>query len=906
MIDVRFDLENAVREWKKEFRKQETLDDGALADMELLLRDAYHAQRRRGLDEDEAFRAAVALVGPASSIAFEYEKNRAVNINRRSPFRPTRFMPALVGNSLKVAWRRILRQKGYSFLNVAGTAAGLTCVILIALYVRHELSYDRYHPGADRIYRVASQSHIQGLGDSTRSPVALAPALAAEFPEIAAAARIMKSSEQFVRDAEKTEALRESRIYFADPEIFAVLSIPLAAGDPRTALAAPNSIVISARTAAKYWGGADPLNKTIVLTDTRPFGPSRAPVEATYRITGVFRDIPAHSHLQADFIGSLSSSADMRSPRWDFRVVMTYLKTRDGSDPRALQAKIDDYARRKAAEERGGEAASASLPTLFLQPIASIHLHSHLVGEAEPNGDAGTVALFSIVALLILIVAGVNYVNLATARAGLRAREVGIRKVVGSSRGRLVRQFLVESGLMTLAAFGLALVSAVLLLPYFRELTGREIRPAALLHPLFLVSLPIGILLFSLLAGIYPALVLSSPRPSDVLKRASEPGRRGRKLRAVLIVFQFAVGLILSISTLVIVKQMRYIRTADPGFDKEQVLLIHNGRILGPRISAFKEALAGDPNVSSVTAASNLPVPSFSYADGIILEGQAEASEPYVVDVFLVDTDYIRTMGMTLIQGRNFSKDLPTDRHTAIINEAMARRFGWTTPLGMRFRKTHDAHDGGESPLYTVVGVVKDFHYESFRNPIQPAVFYLEDDSGFVAARLRAKNVSSAVESVRRAWNGLAPGWPFEYSFMDERFDSLYKAELKTGRILAAFAILAGLISGLGLFGLAAFMAERRTREIGIRKVLGASVRESVVLLIKEFAVLVVLANLLAAPLAYVLNRKWLQGFAYRTNIGIDVFIAAGIFSLLLAVLTVSYQSLKAALADPVDSLKYE
>jgi len=909
-----FDLEKSIQAWKRSFQKQETFEDGTIADLEAHLRDIIDVLKREGMAEDEAFREAVARIGEAESLAAECGKVREYRLDLRRPWRPSRFMPALLGNYLKVALRSLKRHKGYAFMNIAGLAAALTCVLLILLYVRHELSYDRYHPDARRIYRVVGRSSNEGLGDPAFSPHALAPAVLSEFPNVQSAARIMEQA-GWVRPSGKETAFYESRFYFADANIFDVLSIPLIAGDPLQVLARPRAVIVSASTAAKYWGSADPIGQTIVLADDSLSSGGTSGIDSAYSVTGVFRDFPAPTHLHADLIGSAMSLPSLRTPDWNAWGSYTYLKTRPGADPAELQARIQEMYQKNQSREYarifGEERARSYRPFgLLLQPITSIHLGSHLVGEAEPNGDQATIAVCSTIALLILIVAGANFVNLATARAGRRAREVGIRKVVGASRSRLVRQFLIESSLMTFIAFSLAYGSAATLLPYFRGLSGRDLRLEALADPGYLAWLLAGFLLYSLLAGIYPAFFLSSPRPQALLKGTSRLGRRGRRLRAGLVVFQFAVVEVLTIGTLMIAKQMRYVRTADLGFKKNQVLLIHHAELLGSGIEPFKGALNGDPRVASMTVAGNLPVPSASFADAIRLDGQADASQSYTVNAFYVDEDYIPTLGLDLVQGREFAKRTPAERFSVIINEAMARRFGWTTPLGMRFRKNiSEQHGVQDWRWFTVIGVVRDFNYQSVRREIRPAAFFLGSGSfgnEFVAARLKTGDPGSVIENIHRTWTRLAPGWPFEYSFLDERFDSMYKAERTSGRILAGFTVLAVLISCLGLFGLAAFTAEQRTKEIGVRKVLGASIRESVWLLTKEFAVLVGLACLLAGPIAFFLAGKWLEGFAYRTRLGVDIFLAAGAISLVVAVLTVAGQALKAALANPVDSLRYE
>jgi putative ABC transport system permease protein len=785
----------------------------------------------------------------------------------------------------------------------------MTCVLLILLYVRHELSYDRYHPDAERIYRVAKKSNFPGRNDMALTSTALAPALAAELPEIESSIRIYKSRDWFVRAGEET--FKETRVRFADANIFDIFSIPLVAGNPRTALAEPNCIIISEKTVKKYWEDSDPLNKIIVLTNIQTHNNDDNFI--SFRITGVFQEMPANTHFHADLIGSYSSFEQGRSPSWGNLSCRTYFKMKNGTNVRNLEAKIQAMILRHKSQEFEktiGKKQAGSIiarTSSFLQPLTSIHLYSHLDSELESNGNIFYVTIFSAVAVLVLIIACANFINLATARSGMRAQEVGIRKVVGSSRSRLVQQFMTETSAMTFVAFALALVLVSLILPLFNNLAGRELQMDLIADPGFLLSVLAVLILVSLLAGLYPAFVLSSSSPIAVLKGHLKQGMRGRGLRRGLVIFQFAISLILMIGTLIISKQMRYLRTTNIGFNKEQVLLVHNSYLLGSQISAFKQELLRNPDVVNATVTGTLPLIDY-YDLAIRLEGQSDTSQSTSVKIFYVDEDFIRTMGMELVKGRGFSKDMLTDKFSVVINETAAKTFGWETPLGKRFwyRAASEQNNPPEYRLFSVIGVVRDFNYSSLREEIGPAAIFLRPSNGYTAVRLKANHLDAVLSFVRRTWDGFAPGRPLEYSFMDEKFDSMYSSEQIMGQTIGIFAFLAILIGCLGIFGLAAFMAEQRTKEIGIRKVLGATIRDILGLLVGEFVVLVGLSNLIAVPIAYFAMSKWLQDFAYRTNMGIKVFLAASILSLTIALLSVSFQSLKAAIANPVDSLRYE
>ncbi|MDH5385609.1 MAG: ABC transporter permease, partial [Candidatus Aminicenantes bacterium] len=704
-------------------------------------------------------------------------------------------------NYLKITLRNIHRHRGYTFINIGGLSLGMTCVLLILLYVRHELSYDRYHPDAERIYRVATKSNFPGRNDMALTSPALAPALVAELPEIESSFRIYKSRDWFVRAGEET--FKETRVLFTDANIFDIFSISLVMGNPRTALAEPNCIIVSEKTAKKYWGDSDPLNKIIVLTNIQTHNNDDGNF-ISFRITGVFQNLPANTHFRADLIGSYTSFEQGRFPRWGETSCCTYFKMKNETNVRELETKIQTLIRRHSSQEleklMEKEQARSILArkTAFLQPLNSIHLYSHLDAELEPNGNIFYIMIFSAVAVLVLIIACANFINLATARACIRAQEVGIRKVIGSSRSRLIQQFMIETSTMTFVAFALALVLVSLFLPLFNNLAGRELQMNLISDPGFLLSVLAVLILVSLLAGLYPAFILSSSSPVAVLKGHLKHGIRGRGLRRGLVVFQFTISLILTTGTLIISKQMRYIRTTNIGFDKEQVLLVHNSYLLGSQISAFKQELLRNPDVVSATVTSMLPL--IDYGDmAIRLEGQSDKSQSTSVKIFYVDEDFIRTMGMEVVQGRDFSKDMLTDRFSVVINETAAKTFGWEAPLGKRFwyRAASEQSNPPEYRLFPVIGVVRDFNYSSLREEIRPVAIFLRPSNRYTAVRLKTDHLDAAVSFVCRTWDGFDSGRPLEYSFMDERFDSMYSSERIMGRTIGIFAFLAILIACL-------------------------------------------------------------------------------------------------------------
>ena len=780
----------------------------------------------------------------------------------------------------------------------------MAACLLILLFIKDELSYDRYNQNIDRIFRVTAHIRFGGQeGDIGTTPPPLAETCRQEFPEVESAARFYEQGNFIVRHGE--QSYTETRLAFADASIFRVFTLPLQRGNPQTALNAPRTIMLSETTAGKYFGAANPLGQTLRLDN-----------EEDYLVSGVFRDIPANSHFHFDLIASLASIDQSRQVRWDNNNYFTYLLLSPGSDPAALRAKFPGFVRKHVGPwieqvlGRSIEAVFASGTRLEynLQPLRDIHLRSQLMSEIEVNGDIRIIYLFSAIALLILVIAAINFINLSTARSAGRSREAGIRKVLGSERRQLVRQFLADSLLLSSLAVILALLLTTIALPWFNNLTAKKIDLAGTGVGFVAVSAALMTLLVGLLAGLYPAWRLEAAGPVEVLKGKLAAGVRGGRLRSILVVFQFAVSMVLIIGTLVIFRQLHFIQNKKLGFNKDQVLILQNAYLLEKQTNAFKNEMLKYPAVVSGTASGFLPVrPADRNDSALFPKENIQRTSVVLAENWSVDADYIRTMGMKIAAGRDFVKDTPADNAAVIINQAAARQFGWPEPLGRQISFPTDGNPDKMTYIdRTVIGVVEDFHFESLRSPLRPLGMYLGENHNRISFRIQAQNTAAMLSELKRQWQRFAPGQPFAYSFMDERFAELYRSEQRLGIIFSIFAGLAVFVACLGLLALASFLAERRTKEIGIRKVLGASIPEIALLLSREFVKWVGIAALIAWPLAYFAMHRWLQGFAYRTGIGIGMFLLSSLLALLIATLTVSFQAIRAARANPVDSLRYE
>ncbi|MCI0691439.1 ABC transporter permease [candidate division KSB1 bacterium] len=804
----------------------------------------------------------------------------------------------MLKNYLHIALRHLWRHKGYAALNVAGLAIGMTCCVLILLYVRQEWRYDRFHEKADRIYRFVSDDEIGGgVVNLSTSPGAAAAALKREFSEVQQAVRFFKlfGGEAVVNYGEKR--FWESRFFFGDAEVFEVFSFPLLAGNPQTALIGPKKIVITQTTAQKYFGAESPLGKTIALGDSLHL-----------EVTGVIAGLPTTTHLRFDFLASmptLDSIYPGLREDWISLLFYTYVVLPEGYEQNQLAARLKNFAQKYDVQGTGKRAYA-------LEPLRDIHLYSARQPQPDPAaaGDITYVYVFSAIAVLILLIACINFMNLATARATKRLKEIGVRKVLGAERAQLLRQFLAEAIVLAGAALLATIGLLEFLLPVFNGLTGKQIA----LHYARDFEIAGGLAALTLLAGIfagsYPAFYLSGLCPLAVWKAQAKSGAGNFRVRELLVVFQFTISIALIAGTMIVFEQMEFVRSKNLGFDQENVVVFPIGfSPAGQNVEAMKQALLQNSNIANITISMNTPG-SPAYGLDYRLEGKP-AEEISNVTTYLVDYDFLPAYAIGLTAGRNFSKEHATDLTQAfMINEAAAKQFGWDKPLGKAIEALAPTGNGFQTITKgTVIGVLQDYHFGSLKTAIQPAIFRMwKDWSDFntISIRARPQNVQQTLAFLESTWQIYMPTLPFRYFFLDEQLAALYQQEEKLGNVTIAFAGLAILIACLGLFGLSAFVAEQRTKEIGIRKALGASVSGLVMLLNKESAVLVLIANIIAWPIAYFAMNRWLADFAYRISIGPAVFVIAGALAFMMAWLTMSFQTVRAARANPINSLRYE
>ncbi|MBT5875482.1 MAG: FtsX-like permease family protein [Candidatus Latescibacteria bacterium] len=799
-------------------------------------------------------------------------------------------------NYLNVAIRSLLKHKGYSAINVLGLSIGIACCLMIVLFIRDELSYDRYHEKADQIYRVTLHGVIAGQAiDATTTSAPMAHTLMSDFPEVEIATRVRQFyRERLVKNGD--QQFQEKRIFLADSTFFQVFTAPMIAGDPATALNEPMTVVLTEDMADKYFGAADPLGRTLKFSGD------------DYRVTGITKNVPSNSHFHYDFLASFATVDDSRSPIWISNNIQTYLVLQKGAQPDQLVAKFPDMIRKYVGpqvQQAMGITideflASGGKYDFALQPLTDIHLTSHYEGEIEPNGNMSYVYIFSAVAFFILLLACINFMNLATARSANRAKEIGVRKVMGAYRSQLLGQFLCESTLLSFVALGTALVLVFSMLPSFNVMAEKSISMDVLWGGTAIVAL-LGFALFvGILSGSYPALYLSSFMPQEVLKGKLSAGTSGAWLRSGLVVFQFAISIALISGTLIVYDQLSFMQNKPLGFEKEQVAVIHRASALGEQREAFQERIAQHAGVVSSASTRHIPGGSVDN-NGFMLEGAG--NDLFLLATLSVGYNFIETMGIELLQGRSFSKEFGADEAGYVVNEAAVAKLGLSNPTESRLI---EPDPGGSQIIGNIVGVVKDFHYASLHEDIKPMVFRLRSDARYIAVRIRPESIQTTLSEVEETWQSITGSEPFQYTFLDEDFDNLIRSDRKLGEIFSVFSGLAVVIACLGLYGLASFTAEQRRKEIGVRKVLGASISTIVLLLSREFVVLVGLALLVATPVAYLGMQQWLEDFYYRTDIGMGAFLMSGGMAMLIAFLTVGYQSFRAATINPTRSLRDE
>ncbi len=809
----------------------------------------------------------------------------------------------MLKNYIRIAVRNILKHKGYSFLNIAGLAIGMACCILILLYVQDELSYDKYHSKSDRIYRVAEEVRAEGVGENSASmPFPFGPAVVLDYPDLVeASVRFFNFQAPSLAleylDGEKQ--FNEPRFFFVDSTVFQIFDFAFVAGDPGSALDQPNSVVLTQAMARKYFGEGEAMGKVL-----------RYEGQTDLKVTGIVEDVPENSHFQFDFLASFSGLKNVlggRLPRtWYWNPCWTYVLLAEGASPEALAERFPDMVAKYFPPFLHDKA------DVYLQPLRDIHLNSHLDFEIAPNSDISYVYIFSAIAVFILLIACINFMNLATARSAQRSLEVGMRKALGAFRSQLIKQFLGESVVMSLVSGTLALGVVALALPYFNDYAGKTMTLASLLQPVTIAGILVITLFVGLVAGLYPALFLSAFEPVKVLKGTLSRGARGGLFRKTLVVVQFAISIILIIGTGVSYDQLTFLQSEKLGFNKEQVVLISLARTTPSRwYDSFKSRILQNPDIVGVTMTHDILGSNYQ-TDNFVPEGYSD-DQQLQIPVIYVTHDFLKTFEMELVAGRAYIKDSAADSvETLIVNESAVAHLGWTPQeaIGKRFGLRGPPEN---RTVERIVGVVKDFNYTSLRQPIGPFVVDLVNGRGFanfflryVAVRIRPGDVPETIGFLRDTWREIVPQRAFEFTFLDQELDGLYKAEENWGKIFTAFAFLAIFIACLGLFALAAFTAELRTKEVGIRKVMGASANNIVLLLSKEFVVLLVIASCFAWPAAFYAMERWLQGFAFRTQVNFTIFGLATVVALVIALLTVGFQALKAALANPIDAIKYE
>lgn len=798
----------------------------------------------------------------------------------------------MIRNYFTVAIRNLLRQPVYSLINVVGLAIGIAACMLIVLYIQDELSYDRYHPNADRIYRIVDD--IESGGQTIRtagSPLSWAPALKQDYPEVEQFVRMRGTGSTWLFHRETTQ-FYEKKVIWAEDGLFDLFDIPLVAGDPKTALAEPFTIVISETMAVKYFGREEAMGQIMGVDNTYEF-----------RVTGIMRDMPANSHMRPDMFTSYSSLATIRSfyrENWeDHDNFYTYIQLRENTNPDDLEARMPDFLERYAGDKYR-ESGVVLRPSL--QPLVDIHLYSQRESELEPNGDIRFVVLYTLIAFLIPLIACINFVNLATARSAMRAREVGVRKVLGANRTQLLGQFLGEAVVMAAVAMVISVILVELALPAVNTIAGKHLI-FPLSNGLVLTAIAFGTIVIGLVAGSYPAVYLSGFLPTEVLKGSLKSGTRGLGLRKVLVVVQFAMSIFLLVSTAVIYDQIEFIQTKRLGFNKEQVMVLPvTGDTQRRNTSVLKERLSQLPGVLGVATASGVPgmrvVPIMAVRpDGMSPEDHLMMATLYA------DEEFLDVMEIDLVAGRNFSPDWGTDSTRGfLLNETAVRYLGWGVPgdaIGRRFERVSFTNRVGR-----VIGVVRDFHLRTIHEEIEPIVIMTSSYHIYLLIRVEPDGISATISRIGETWRNVDASFPLEYTFLDEDFDRLYRDDRRLGEVFAIFAVLGAFVACLGLLGLASFSIQQRAREIGIRKVLGSSISSVVVLLSKDFMKYVLLGNLIAWPLAYFVMTRWLQNYAYVADLNFAWFVVGGVLALVIAWLTIGAHAVAASRRNPVNALR--
>lgn len=804
----------------------------------------------------------------------------------------------MLKNYFKIAFRNLIKQKLFSFINIFGLAIGITCSILIILFVNYEKSYDKFNNKADRTYRIAVSALIGNTKiNQTYSSAITFQKLLQDFPEIETGVKFLGYNERTPVYI-KNKIFYESNIYAVDSTFYNVFTVPFLYGNPNTALIEPNSIVLSENAAIKYFGKTDAIGK--VITFNIPGGKGFV----DFKVTGVSENMPSNSHFHYSMLVSLTSFPELiNNQGWTQNNFISYIVLKKGVSKYEFEAKLKNFTRKYMGGEKFDKwVAKGNYWKFYLQPITDIHLNSDLNGEFEPNGSGTYVNIFSLISIFILLIACINFMNLSTAKSSLRAKEVGLRKVVGSGKNKLIFQFLFESILLSYLALGIALIMIEVILPYYRDFINRPVSMSYFGNINAIILLLLFGFLVGIISGSYPAFVLSSFKPITILKNNAVQKSKRFNFRNILVVVQFSISIFLIGGTIIIYRQLQYLQNKNLGFDKEQVLVVKNPDTIKKGIEPFKQALSGYNNIVNVSGSGSLPGTAFNNI-GFGAEG---IDNSFTLNLCVCDYNFQKTLKLKMVKGRFFSKKFPSDSSAVILNQKAADLLGRDNPVGKKI-----SNFGKNKCVFHVIGVVKNFNYESLHQEIRPmGLFYIggyyKYDESYISIRVKTGNLSETIKFIETKWNEFAAGAPFEFSFLNDDFNSLYNNEKQTEQLFLIFSFLAIFVACLGLLGLASYIAELRTKEIGIRKVLGASVGRIVFSMSREFVKWVVLANIVAWPVAYYFMNNWLQNFAYRINISLWVFVLSGGIALLVALFTVSFQAIKAAIANPIKSLRYE
>lgn len=813
-------------------------------------------------------------------------------------------------NYLTTAYRNLVKQRFYSIINILGLSIGLAGCLMISLFVIDEIGYDTFHEDSERIHRMRVDLKLgESLFDGAIMPAPFAPTVAENYPEIEVAARFRAQGGRMVRAQESDDItnISEDLVVFADKEVFDLFTFTILGGDPQ-GLTEPNTVAISRDCAERHFGNNQVTGKVLLINNDNP-----------YKIVAVFEDLPHNSHFHFDLMLSMAGLDEAQEPMWVSHNFNTYLKLKEGASVDALNAKFPELIKTNVGPQiqqfLGASMeeleASGDRIVYFTQPLLDIHLAPNILGDLEPGGDIAYVYIFSAVALFLLLIACINFMNLSTARSSNRAKEVGVRKALGSLRIQLTNQFLIESLLVTAIAMVLAVVVAYLALPYFNNLSGKDlILPWS--SGWFVPVILLTFILVGLAAGFYPAMFLSGFKPIDVLKGKLALGSKSGNLRSALVVFQFATSIVLIISTIVVYQQLGYVQNRNLGYEKDQILIFDDTYYLGDKGQAFKNSLLEMPEIQHASYSSFLPVAGSNRNNSAYWPtGNQTPEYTVILQNWAVDDNYLETLEMEILDGRAFDNSFGMDSMSVILNQTAVRQFGLgPDPIGKQV-SGYTGNPNAENPEgmvgnYTVIGIVRDFHFESLKDQIAPLGLFMEESQGSLITKLEASQVKGVLSRAEEIWKSMAPGYPFSYSFMDERFADMYENESRVGQIFGTFAGLAVLIACLGLFALATFMAEQKTKEIGVRKVLGATNQQILMLLSRDFIKLVLIGIILAVPVAWYFMDQWLQNYHYQVGMNIWSFTIAGGLAVAIAFLTVSSQSWRAARLDPAKSLRDE